>query len=78
MTISALQSPSTSGYPSRTMPMQARTMQTTTLPMQTTSAQTGINIGDLMNLMLPMMIVVMMVKMMGKMIATDQKPIEAS
>ncbi len=43
-------------------------MQSTVLPAQTTGT-TGIDIGELMNLMITMMIVVMMMKMMGGMMS---------
>lgn len=43
---------------------QATAMQSTVLPSTTASQTGGINIGELMNLMITMMIVVMMMKMM--------------
>ncbi len=46
---------------------QATTMQSTVLP--ATTSETGINISELMNLMITMMIVVMMMKMMSGMMA---------
>jgi hypothetical protein len=60
-------------------PLQAGSMffpqQAGAIPMQTTPAQTGIDISTIMNLMLPMMIVVMMMKMMmGSMGEMGEKP----
>lgn len=39
-------------------------MQSTTLPIEQPAATTGINMSEIMNLMITMMIVVMMMKMM--------------
>lgn len=47
-------------------PSQVHTfpMQSTTLPIEQPAATTGINMSEIMNLMITMMIVVMMMKMM--------------
>ena len=48
----------------RNLPLQAGTMQVTSLPAVTQETGTGLNIDSIMNLMITMMIVVMMMKMM--------------
>jgi len=57
------------------VPINPRAQQTTTVPFQagtipaSTTTSTGIDITELMNLMITMMIVVMMMKMMSGMMA---------
>jgi len=58
----------TTSFP-RVGSQQATAMQSTVLPAQTT---TGIDISELMNLMITMMIVVMMMKMMTGMMSSIQ------
>lgn len=41
-----------------------RPAQSTSMPMQVSAAQTGIDISAIMNMMIPMMIMMMMMKMM--------------
>lgn len=64
MTVKPLQ---TTVFP-RIGSQQATAMQATTLPAQDTTG--GINISELMNLMITMMIVVMMMKMMANMMTS--------
>ena len=64
-------------------PMQSKSVvvhpsQSATIPGQVAAAQTGLDIGNILGLMLPVMVIGMMGKMMSGMMSGSTKPVEAS